>query len=68
MKFKAQERAWVAAVLARLTPAQRERYEAECKTAPRHHRTGKLYDVDRARIAERIMYEDNRARLSVQAP
>ena len=56
MKYKAQEKAWVRRILARLTPEQRERYEAECKQAPRH-RNGKLYDTARARIAERIMLE-----------
>jgi len=56
MKFKAQEKAWVRRILARLTPEERKRYEAECKRAPRH-RSGKLYDTARAQIAERIMLE-----------
>jgi hypothetical protein len=58
MKYRAQERAWVMRLLARLTPDQRKRYEAACRDAPRHHRTGKLYDDAKARIAERILYED----------
>ncbi len=57
MKYPATERAWVRSILRRLTPAQRERYEAECRTAPRH-RNGKLYDYSRAAIAERIMLDD----------
>ena len=47
---------WVTKVLARLTPKQRELYEKECRSAPRH-RTRKLYDGARAEIAERILYE-----------
>jgi hypothetical protein len=57
VKYKAQEKAWVRRILARLTAEQRERYEAECVNAPRH-RNGKLYDTARARIAERILLED----------
>ena len=57
-KYPAQEKAWVRKILVRLTPAQRERYEAECKVAPRH-RNGKLYDTAKARIAERILLEDS---------
>ncbi|KKM54230.1 hypothetical protein LCGC14_1553600 [marine sediment metagenome] len=57
MSYAAQERGWVAKLLARLTPEQRERYEKECRAAPRH-RSGKLYDGARAKIAERILYED----------
>lgn len=57
-KYGALEKEWVRRILARLTPEQRERYEAECAEAPRH-RNGKLYDTARARIAERIMYEDH---------
>jgi hypothetical protein len=45
-------------LVARLSPAQRLRYEAECRKAPRDHRSGKLYDGEKARIAERILYED----------
>jgi hypothetical protein len=58
-RYKAQEREWVRRILARLTPEQWERYEAECKEAPRH-RNGKLYDRARAEIAERILLEDAR--------
>ena len=58
MKFNAQERRWVMRLLSRLTPEQRARYEAACREAPRHHRTGKLYDDAKARIAERILYDD----------
>jgi len=57
VSYAAQERGWVAKLLARLTPEQRERYEKECRAAPRH-RSGKLYDGARAKIAERILYED----------
>lgn len=59
VKFKAQERRWVMALLARLTPAQRLRYEAACRAAPRHPHSGKLYDGAKAAIAERILYEDS---------
>ena len=55
MKFKAQERAWVMRLLARMNPNQRARYEAACRLAPRHHRSGKLYDLAKAEIAERIL-------------
>lgn len=58
MKYKATEREWVKHLLARLTPDQRERYEAQCRIAPRHYRSGKLYDSAKAEIAERIMYLD----------
>jgi hypothetical protein len=58
VKYSAQERAWVMRLLARLTPEQRKRYELECRKAPRHHRSGKLYDGVKAQIAERILYED----------
>lgn len=68
MKYKAAERAWVGRLLARLTPDQRRRYEAECAAAPRHHRTGKLYDGEKAKIAERILLEDARARPADPAP
>lgn len=59
MKYKANEREWVRRILARLTPEQRERYEEECANATDlRHRNGKLYDRARAKIAERIIYED----------
>ena len=58
MKYRAQERAWVMRLLARLTPAQRVRYEVECRKTPRHYSSGKLYDAAKAEIAERILYED----------
>lgn len=58
MRYSAQERAWVARLLARLTPDQRRRYEVLCRAAPRHHHSGKLYDGAKATIAERILYED----------
>lgn len=57
MRYKATERAWVRQLLARLTPGQREEYERRCEKAPRHHRTGKLYDGAKAKIAEQILYE-----------
>ncbi len=60
-KYLAQERRWVARLLASLTPDQRRRYEAACAVAPRHHHSGKLYDVDRAAIAEQIKLEDAKA-------
>ncbi len=60
MSYEAQERAWVRRILARLTAAQRKRYEDECRIAPSHHRTGRLYDSARATIAERIMLDDAR--------
>lgn len=47
-------------LLARLTPEQRIRYELACRTAPRHYSSGKLYDGAKAKIAERILYEDYR--------
>lgn len=59
MKYGAQERKWAMRMLARLTPAQRLRYEEACKLAPRHAKSGKLYDGEKARIAERIIYEDS---------
>ena len=59
MNYPARERAWVRRILVRLSPEQRVRYEAECRTAPRH-RNGKLYDAARAEIAERIMLLDAR--------
>jgi hypothetical protein len=57
-KYRAQERAWVIRLLARLTPEQRARYEKACAEAPRHH-SGKLYDHAKAEIAERILYADS---------
>jgi hypothetical protein len=57
-KYRAQERAWVMRLLARLSPEQRARYEKACSEAPRHHNTGKLYDHAKAAIAERILYAD----------
>ncbi len=63
MKYKANERAWVARLLARLTPDQRRRYELELsKGGGRHYRSGKLFDIEKAKVAERIMYEDRQAR------
>jgi hypothetical protein len=58
-KYPAQERAWVMRLLARLTPDQRRRYEEACSKAPRHHKSGKLYDRAKAEIAERILYQDS---------
>ena len=58
MSYHPQERAWVMRLVARLTPAQRARYELACREAPRHPRSGKLYDLVKAEIAERILYED----------
>lgn len=56
-RYPVRERDWVERLLARLTDEQRARYAEACKTA-RRHPNGKLYDKDRARVAERILYED----------
>jgi hypothetical protein len=61
VKYKATERAWVTKLLARLNADQRRRYEEACRKAPRHERTGKLYDGAKAEIAERILFEDVKA-------
>lgn len=58
MTYAATERRWVMRLLARLTPEQRERYEAEMRKQPGHHSTGKKYDRLKAQVAERILYED----------
>ena len=58
MKYKATERGWVMRLPARLTPAQRARYEAEMAKRPGDYRTGKKYDRLKAEVAERILYED----------
>lgn len=58
MKYKATERGWVMRLLARLTPAQRIRYEAAMRKAPAHPYSGKKYDRLKAEVAERILYED----------
>ena len=58
MKYKATERGWVMRLLARLTPAQRARYEAEMAKRPGDYRTGKKYDRLKAEVAEHILYED----------
>lgn len=69
MKYMAQERAWVMRLLARLSPAQRLRYEAACRVAGRHPHSGKLYDRAKAAIAEQILYEDARRGMpAVHAP
>jgi hypothetical protein len=56
--YSANERRWVMRLLAKLTPAQRQRYEIACRKAPRHPHSGKLYDREKAAICERILYED----------
>ncbi len=56
-RYSASERKWVARVLARLTPEDRERYELECRRAPRHPKSGRLYDLDKVKIAEMILLE-----------
>lgn len=53
MRYKAQEKAWVRKILARLNPEQRKRYEELCR-----HRNRRLYARERAEIAERILLED----------
>ena len=45
-------------LLARLTPAQRARYEAEMRKRPGDAHSGKKYDRLKAEVAERIIYED----------
>lgn len=61
MRYKATERAWVMRLLARLTPEQCARYEAIVQSeAYRHHHSGKIYDREKARIAEQILLEDAR--------
>ncbi len=59
-RYSPQERRWVMQLVARLTPAQRAEYERRCRTAPRDHRTGKLYDGAKAQIAEQILLEGTR--------
>ena len=56
-RYCAQERKWVRQLLCRMTKAERQEYEKRCADAPRHHRSGKLYDGERARIAEQVMLE-----------
>lgn len=58
LRYRATERAWVARLLARLTPDQRKRYEAEMRRQPGHHASGKKYDGLKAQVAERILYEE----------
>lgn len=60
VRYAANERVWVARLLARLTPEQRARYEAEMAKRPGHWRNGKKYDGLKAEVAERILYEDAR--------
>ena len=64
MKYQATEKAWVRKILRRLTPQQREEYERRCKEESAHlrHRNGKLYDTQRAEIAEQILLEGHRER------
>jgi hypothetical protein len=59
--YAAQERAWVARILARLTTEQRVRYVVEMRQQSGHAHSGKKYDNLRAAVAERIMYEDRMA-------
>jgi len=58
VKYQATERGWVMRLLARLTLAQRARYEAEMAKRPGDYRTGKKYDRLKAEVAERILYDD----------
>jgi hypothetical protein len=61
MKYGATERRWVARILATLTPAERAEYERRCaEGGRRHHSTGRLYDRERARIAEQVKLEMRR--------
>ena len=55
--YRPQGREWVKRLVRLLTPDQRMRYEVECRIAPRCH-NGRLYDGEKARIAERILYND----------
>ena len=59
-RYRATERRWVQRLLARLTPEQRVRYEAEMRKRPGDYRTGKKYDHLKAEVAERILLEDSR--------
>ena len=68
MKYRAQERAWVMKLLARLTPDQRRRYEEACRTAPREGAHQRLFDGEKARIAERILYEESLGAGSRETP
>lgn len=56
--YRPQEREWVKRLVRLLTPDQRVRYEVECRTAPRYGHNRRLYDGEKARIAERILYND----------
>ena len=56
VKYKANERAWVMRLLARLSPEERAEYERRMRETPGHHRTGKKYDSLKARVAEEVMY------------
>lgn len=56
----AQERRWVRAILARLTPEERAEYERRMRDESGHHATGKKYDGLKARVAEAVMLEFRR--------
>jgi hypothetical protein len=58
LRYRATERRWAREVLRRLTPDQRERYEAACHEERELRFNGKLYDDAKAKIAERILWED----------
>lgn len=58
MKYKATERAWVGRLLARLSPDQRKRYEEQMRKEMGWYSNGKKYDRLKAKVAERILYED----------
>lgn len=59
-RYAPQERAWVKRLISRLTSEQYERYVIACRKAPRHHNSGKLYDHQKAEIAEAILYAAHR--------
>ena len=55
--FPATERRYLQHLLMRLSVEQLTVYEARCKQATRHHSSGRLYDWQRAVIAEGILAE-----------
>lgn len=58
MRYRANERKWAREIIRKLTPDQRERYEAACATNTDLRFNGRLFDDAKAKIAERILYED----------
>jgi hypothetical protein len=60
--YPATERKWVKQLLAKLTPEERAVYERRCREAPVHPHSRKLYDGEKAKIAEQVMIEFRRRR------